>query len=78
MAPLTTLVWLPLRPRLTDVAGGLVQREDDEEGEGAMGFQQLGGGSLRGSWMRTPGVCECECRLGWGSGDTVGEACVAV
>lgn len=28
--------------------------EDDEEGEGMMGFQQLGGGSLEGSWMRPP------------------------
>lgn len=54
MAPPTTLVWLPLRPRLTEVAARLAQREDDEEGEGMMGFQQLGGGSLEGSWMRPP------------------------
>lgn len=44
-----------------------------------MGFQQLGGGSLGGSWMRPSPMYMSVCiGVGWDSGDTLGEGWMAV
>lgn len=63
-------VQLTSPPILTEAATGQVLGRDDEKGEGLMGSQRLGGGSLEGSWMRPlPAACMC---VGWGSGDAWG------